>query len=337
MKLRFFLLFSLFLSSVNGRGEQVPQVVGIELNAVKVYTEKACTFDGEVLEPEVGGRYWAAMRRLGNLVIENGEGDWLPLLTPLERRIVRLAEDHARHPELARTLSQWYGRHPGEVSAEVRGIKDKDTYDRMVAQFAMRRGFEVERLHEEHATREYLLAWEAWFLAPKTMEKAYMIHSVGPVLSKNATDQLLPTLSYMARLSVKGESGRGKRLNWEMGVVLGILRGLKTEASVVAALEVFALARQHQIAPAGIAGTSEVLAAGDKTAFYDKLFVSYLSGYSLNLPKNVPVDREGKFFLPVVEAVLKRKDLDPGDRALLRRTAEWIRECCFGGDERKQE
>jgi len=247
MKLRLFSICSLFLSCLSSRGDDVRQNIRIELNKVWSFIEKACVPPSEVLEPEVGSGYWAAMKRLGDLALENGRTDWLPSLTPLERRIVGLAGDHARHPELAQTLSQWYGRSRTDISAEMRSIKDEKAYAEWRALIVTQNGGrKVEPLHEEHMTNAYLPAWEAWFLAPGTREKDWIVDSASAILRRNATDELIPVLRYMARLSVKNDT---KRDNREMGLVLDILRGLKTEASVVATLEVFALAKHHQIAP----------------------------------------------------------------------------------------
>lgn len=335
MKLRLSFICSVFLSFLNCFGGEVPQKVRMELTVVEGYMEKACVPHREVLKPEVGSGYWAAMKRLGDLVIESGQSGWLPSLTPLERRIVALSMGHARHPEMAETLSQWYARSITDVSAETRGIEDKKAYDEWRAlRLHQSRVAEVEPVHEEHMTKAYLPAWEAWFLAPGTREKDFMVGSASAILRRNATDELIPVLKYMAQLSVKNDI---KRENYEIGIVLNILRGLKTEASVATALEVFALAKQHQIAPYSVCAPRSVEEAADKSAFYDEMFVFYVSGKSSKMPKDVFLDREGKFFLPAIEAALKRKDLDSHDKALLSRTADWIRECCLGGDERKQE
>lgn len=330
MKHCIFSILSVYLSFLNCFGMEVPQKVRIELIAVKGFTNMACVPHDQILEPSVGSGYWAAMKRLGDLVLENGKNDWLPSLTPLEQRIVGLAEDHARHPELVHTLSEWYGRRRIDVSAEVRGIKDKKAYDEWRAFTAANYGSpRVEPLHKEHMTKAFVPAWEAWFLAPGTREKDFMLGSSSGILCMNATDELIPVLKYMAQLSVKNDT---KRYNREMGMVLNILRGLKTEASVMATLEVFALAKHHQIAPFNVFAPQSVEEAADKSAFYDEMFVFYLSGKSSKMPKDVFLDQEGRLFLPAIEAALKRKDLDSHDKALLSRTADWIRECCTGED-----
>lgn len=326
MKHCIFSILFVYLSFLNCFGKEVPQKVRIELIAVKGFTNMACVPHDQVLEPSVGSGYWAAMKRLGDLVLENGKNEWLPSLTPLEQRIVGLAENHARHPEFAETLSEWYGRRMIDVRAELRGIEDNKAFEVWRAKNVRR--LHTEPLHEEHMAKAYVPTWEAWLLAPGTREKDFIGVSACIAVANNSTDEIIPVLKYIVQLSLKNDP---ERINREMGFVLSILLRLKTEASVVAALETFALAKRHQMAPGDVMTLSTVRDAPDKSAIYDDIFVSYLSGRHPTIGK-VAHHREGRAFLPAIEAALKRKDLDPGDGALLRRTADWIRECCLGED-----
>jgi len=324
MKLHLCVLSILLIIGTKGHGGEIPPIVQLELNTIKALVDKSFAFDEK---PSSEG-YWQAMTKLGFLVKE-GDGGWLTSLTPLERRIVELAVDHAQHPEYARTLVGWYGCYEAGVSAELRGITDKKVFEAVLGSFARTKTENVERLHDEHATETYRRAWEAWLLAPASREKDVIILTAFVALARTASDDSIPVIMEVAKQGTKEK--HSKVVNREMVAVLYFLSSLKSEASILAMLSVFDLAKKHQIAPSNWMSVEKFRAAADKDAFLDDVFVLSISGYYPDAsPGENPLQHcEGKLFLPAIESALKRKDLSPAARALLMRTADTIRRHCL--------
>jgi len=327
MKLHFCVLYLVLLSCLKTMGGEVPPNVRLELNAIEASNVTAFAYHQKA---DVGDSYWQGMVRLGTLVNDGGEPDWLPSLKPLEQRIVVLALHHMQHPERAQILSGWYGRYEVEVSRKLRGISDA-SFATMRADILQKHIPEVEKLRNEHATEEYRAAWEAWLLAPGTVEKDIIMQTAVPALMRLAKDDMIPTLVAMAEIGAKRVSTTKSR---EMASTLVILNKLKSEASIMAMLKVFDIAKKGKVAPSILMDVNAFREAGDKEAFLDDVFVFSVSGYQpAARPGEYPFQhREGKLFLPTIEAALKRKDLNASHRELLLRTADTIRKYCLGSE-----
>lgn len=328
MKMRAILntLLWMFVLAMRGEGVEVPEKIRAEMSVVEGLMEKAFVYNQKA---EVGEQYWQAMKNLGAFVKEDGRQDWLASLTPLERRIIDLALHHAQSPEMARTLAGWYGGYQGEVPRELRGVMTDEQWNSIKGSTFGSRIPLIERLHPEHAAQAYRQAWEGWILAPRTYRKGMLMRTAFRALSgKLIDDDTIPLVLFMAEQGIKNKNDQ--KTNQEMDCALETLLKIKSEASILAMLKVFDMAKLNAIAPSSSMSVEEFQFVADKDAFLDDLFVFIVSGYTLPIhPGESPFQhREGKLFMPAIESALKRKDLSAQHSALLKRTAETIRKHC---------
>lgn len=328
MKMRAILntLLWMFVLAMRGEGAEVPEKIRAEMNVVEGLMENAFVY---YQKDEVGEQYWQAMKNLGTYVKEDGGQDWLLSLTPLEHRIIDLALHHAQSPEMARTLADWYGCYEGGVKRELRGVMTDEQWKAIQGQFRLTRIALIEKLHPEHAAQAYRQAWEGWILAPGIRKKEMLMRTAFNALSdKLIDDDIIPLFLFMAEQGIKNKNDQ--KMNEEMNYALESLFKIKSEASILAMLKIFDMAKLNKMAPSNSMSVEKFQATADKDAFLDDLFVYVVSGYQpiVRLGESPFQHREGKLFLPAIESALKRKDLSAQHSALLKRTAETIRKHC---------
>jgi hypothetical protein len=308
--MRFLILLFLALCVVlrsAARGAEVPEAPMHELQVIRKSISYAHV---ELPDRSESNRFWASMRELGKLAQGTPAPGWITTLTPIEKRIIVLAIDHYNHPALAKTLIEQYGRYKNDLPQKI------------VPSF--------EQLHEEHATKEYQCAWEAWILAPGSTEKALMIGNICSAIARCGTADSVPLVMMAVEQKPEGEVPGAKPLKFEQYAARTLLT-FKTEASVVGLLNLMEM--NMMPGRATFFGVSELNFKDPKTTHskLEALFVQMVSGYIPNPGTGLSHfnHRDGKLWLPAIDEVLKKPDLKPGWRTLLQRTKETIEKYCL--------
>ena len=148
------------------------------------------------------------------------------------------------------------------------------------------------------------------------------------LIGKLIDDDTIPLVLFMAEQGIKNKNDL--KMSEEMNYALESLFKIKSEASILAMLKIFDMAKLNKMAPSYMMSVEKFQATADKDAFLDDLFVFVVSGYTppIHQGESPFQHREGKMFLPAIESALKRNDLSAQHSALLKRTAETIRKHC---------
>ncbi|HWB06497.1 MAG TPA: hypothetical protein VG796_25960 [Verrucomicrobiales bacterium] len=296
--------FALLLSA---KSADVPEAVTHELQTIRKAISYACT---ELPDHSETDRYWASMKELGKLAKETPAPAWMAALDPLEQRIAALALDHYEHPILAETLFKVYPRYKEDVPPKI----------------APR----LQELLDEHVTKEYRGAWEAWILAPGSREKGRMIGAICAALGKCGTEDSVRSVMAAVEQSPVGDVKGAMPLEFEKYAGKALLN-LRFAASLEGLLQLVETGVKRSRSP--FLGVRDKEFQNPKTSQKnaEQSFIVLVSGYEANRGANVSpfIHREGKLWLPAIETLLKKPELKPEHRTLLEKTKGVIEKFCM--------
>lgn len=154
--------------------------------------------------------YYKSLKNIGELAKKENAGD-LILLPPLKLQLVKLAKQVSEPGFSAKTkeLSDWYGSFDYDIPNELfekkwgkggivkelgLNIKTHKEFLKQQAKKTVHGKGQVEKLHKEHATVDYLPAWKFWLMAPPSKEGGFMGGRINKALQKIGESSVIPLL-----------------------------------------------------------------------------------------------------------------------------------------------
>ena len=218
-------------------------------------------------------------------------------------------------------LGEWYGRLEKDIPFEMVEDRVRQMYERVGFAYDRATGkdwwenrhkgnltkgyeFEVEKLHDEHATAEYVTAWKVWLIAPDDTQRRVMSDRLAPhrdrpveALLKAGDASLVPFLEGAYRIAF-ARSASGKDKFRGTGPYLRMIDAFPSAAALDALLRFNRFAIAEGLPVEGVMGSARIVT---------RLFASY-PGYNERHPEaGNPFPRTNdnwKTYKPLIEARL---------------------------------
>lgn len=280
------------------------------------------TIDGTLYlkTPEKVG-YWQALKSLGQLAGKPQSKIWIATLNELDQEIVKIAVDYQAKPERVKELGGWYGNHqnyvPKYLLEQERGPMTDEQYLKLANNVMQQRVRRIEELKAKHMTPEYRLAWEAWLFAPTyTWHKMLIMNAIPEALMACGTENSIPVLMAFAE-ELNNKSFCPDRYENCLKAVYRVMIHMNTEKSLRAALRLMNIGGERDLKVDGYTLVAE--AAKSKLEANRIRYIEDMSGYceKTHFDADNVIHPNGRKYLPVVESLLRSKDLSEADRKVL--------------------